>query len=80
MSEDKNNAEILSCLQMDVSQVGSVTDRYTVISASYVFRIVSGLAGRREEAMDQLIESSREKPELDGDAGEISGRPPRLEF
>lgn len=43
--EDKSNAEILNCLQMDVSQVASVTDRYTVMSVSYVFRIVSGLAG-----------------------------------
>jgi len=43
--EDKNNAGILSCLQMDVSQVASITDRYTVMSVSYVFRIISGLAG-----------------------------------
>lgn len=43
--EDKNNAEILSFLQMDVSQVASVTDRYTVMSVSNVFRIVSGLTG-----------------------------------
>lgn len=43
--EDKNNAEILSCLQMDVSQVASVTDRYTVMTVSNLFRIISGLAG-----------------------------------
>ncbi len=43
--EDKNNAEILSFLQMDVSQVASITERYTVMSVSYVFRIISGLAG-----------------------------------
>lgn len=43
--EDKGNAEILSFLQMDVSQVASITDRYTVMSVSYVFRIVSGLIG-----------------------------------
>ena len=43
--EDKNNAEILSCLQMDVSQVASITDRYTVMSVSQVFRIISGLTG-----------------------------------
>ena len=30
---------------MDVSQVASITDRYTVMSVSYVFRIVSGLTG-----------------------------------
>lgn len=41
--EDKNSAEILSFLQMDVSQVSSITDRYTVLSVSYVFRILSGL-------------------------------------
>lgn len=43
--EDKNNAEILSFLQMDVSQVSSITDRYTILSLSYVFRILSGLIG-----------------------------------
>lgn len=43
--EDKNNTEILSFLQMDVSQVSSITDRYMVMSASYVFRIISGLVG-----------------------------------
>ena len=43
--EDKNNAEILSYLQMDVSQVSSVTDQYIVITVSYVFKIISGLIG-----------------------------------
>ena len=43
--EDKNSAEILSFLQMDVSQVSSITDRYTILSLSYVFRILSGLIG-----------------------------------
>ncbi len=43
--EDKGNAEILGFLQMDVSQVASITDRYTVMVVSYVFRIVSGLIG-----------------------------------
>lgn len=43
--EDKNNAEILSCLQMDVSQVTSITDRHIVMSVGYIFRIVSGFAG-----------------------------------
>lgn len=93
--EDKGNAEILSCLQMDVSQVASITDRYTVMSVSYVFRIVSGLAGlliiswkltlivlmmvplkvllvqrlskRREKAMDEMIESSRDFSQWFGD-------------
>ncbi len=43
--EDRNNAEILSCLQTDVSQVASITDRYTVMSISHVFRIASGIVG-----------------------------------
>lgn len=43
--EDKNNSEILGCIQTDVSQVASITDRYTAVSVSYAFRIVSGLIG-----------------------------------
>ena len=93
--EDKNSAEILSFLQVDVSQVSSVTDRYTVLSVSYVFRIVSGLIGlfliswklalivlamvplkfllvrglskRQEQAMDEMIESSRDFSRWFGD-------------
>lgn len=93
--EDKNNAEILSFLQMDVSQVSSITDRYMVMSASYIFRIISGLVGlfviswklalvvlamvplkfflvkdlskRREKAMDELIEASRDFSRWFGD-------------
>lgn len=93
--EDKNNAEILSFLQMDVSQVSSITDRYTVMSVSFVFRIISGLIGlfiiswklalvvlamvpvkflmvrslsrRREKAMDEMIESSRDFSRWFGD-------------
>lgn len=93
--EDKNNTEILSFLQMDVSQVSSITDRYTVMSVSYIFRIISGLVGlfviswklalvvlamvplkfllvrglskRRERAMDEMIESSRDFSRWFGD-------------
>lgn len=93
--EDKNNAEILSFLQMDVSQVASVTDRYTVMVVSYVFRIFSGLFGlfliswelallvllmvpvkfllvrflskRQEQAMDKMIEESRDFSRWFGD-------------
>lgn len=93
--EDKNNAEILSYLQTDVSQVSSITDRYTITSISYVFRIISGLAGliliswkltllvlaiipaklllvryfskRREKAMEELLESSRDFSRWFGD-------------
>lgn len=43
--EDKNNTEILSYLQMDASQVASVTDRYTVMTFTNIFRIISGFAG-----------------------------------
>ncbi len=93
--EDKNNTEILSFLQMDVSQVSSITDRYMVMSAGYVFRIFSGLIGlfiiswklalvvlamvpvkfflvrglskRREKAMDEMLESSRDFSRWFGD-------------
>ena len=93
--QDKNSAEILSFLQMDVSQISSITDRYTVLSVSYVFRIVSGLIGlfliswklalivlcmvpvkfllvrglskRQEQAMDEMIESSRDFSRWFGD-------------
>lgn len=43
--EDKNSTEILSFLQVDVTQVSSITDRFTVVSVSYIFRIISGFAG-----------------------------------
>lgn len=93
--EDKNNTEILSFLQMDVSQVSSITDRYMVMSAGYVFRIFSGLIGlfviswklalvvlamvpvkfflvrglskRREKAMDEMLEASRDFSRWFGD-------------
>jgi ATP-binding cassette subfamily B protein len=93
--EDKNNTEILSFLQMDVSQVSSITDRYIAMSASYIFRIISGLVGlfviswklalvvlamvpvkfflvkgmskRREDAMDELLDSSRDFSRWFGD-------------
>lgn len=42
---DKNTAEILSFLQTDISQVASITDQYTVMCISYLFRIISGLIG-----------------------------------
>lgn len=43
--EDKNSAEIINYLVMDVSQVASITDRYIVMSASYIFKIFSGSIG-----------------------------------
>lgn len=42
---DKNTAEILNFLQTDISQVASITDQYTVMCISYLFRIISGLIG-----------------------------------
>lgn len=42
---DKNTAEILNLLQTDISQVASITDQYTVMCISYLFRIISGLIG-----------------------------------
>ena len=42
---EKNNAEIINFLQMDVRNVSSITDRYIVMTVSYIFRVVSGLIG-----------------------------------
>ena len=42
---DKNNSEIINSLQMDVRNVLSITDRYIVMTVSYIFRVVSGLIG-----------------------------------
>lgn len=43
--EEKNATEILNFLQMDITQVASITDQYTVMCVSYIFRIFSGLLG-----------------------------------
>lgn len=43
--EDKNNSEILGSLQMDVSQVASITDQYVTNSITSLFKIISGLIG-----------------------------------
>ena len=43
--EDRNNSEILDSLQMDVSQVASITDEYVTNTVSYLFKIISGLIG-----------------------------------
>lgn len=42
---DRKNAEIINCLTLDMMQVTSITDRYIVMSAGHIFRIVSGAAG-----------------------------------
>lgn len=42
---DKNNSEIINHLQTDVESVTSITDRYIVMSISYIFRVISGMAG-----------------------------------
>lgn len=43
--DDKNNAEILNFVNMDVNRVSMVTDRYVALVVGQVFRIISGLAG-----------------------------------
>lgn len=43
--EDQNSTEIMHYLQTDVSQVSSITDQYSIMSLSYIFRIVSGFIG-----------------------------------
>lgn len=43
--DDKNNAEILNFVNMDVSRVSMVTDRYMALMIGQVFSIISGLAG-----------------------------------
>lgn len=43
--EDKNSAEVLSFLQMDVSQVSSLADQYSATCVGHIFRMISGLVG-----------------------------------
>ncbi len=42
---DRNASEVINSMSTDVSTVSSLTDSYNVMLISYVFRIVSGLAG-----------------------------------
>lgn len=42
---DKNNSEIINSLQMDVSNVSAITDRFMAVNISYIFRVISGVAG-----------------------------------
>ena len=42
---DRNASEIISSMSADVSTVSSLTDSYNVALISYMFRIISGLAG-----------------------------------
>lgn len=42
---DKNSSEIINSIQMDVNNVSSITDRAMVINISYLFRVISGIAG-----------------------------------
>lgn len=42
---DKNSSEIINMLSTDVSTVTSITDRNNVMLISYLFQIISGLAG-----------------------------------
>lgn len=43
--DDKNNAEILNSVSMDVEYVSIITDRYMAMIIGQVFRVVSGIAG-----------------------------------
>lgn len=42
---DRNNSEIINSIQTDVGNVAAITDRFMVINAGYIFRIISGIAG-----------------------------------
>ncbi|MDF2472754.1 MAG: transporter ATP-binding protein, partial [Anaerocolumna sp.] len=42
---DKNNSEIINSIQTDVGNVSSITDRFMVINVSFLFRVISGIAG-----------------------------------
>lgn len=42
---DKNNSEIINSLQTDVDNVSSVTSRFIAVNISYIFRVISGIAG-----------------------------------
>ena len=42
---DRNASEVINSMATDVSTVSSLTDSYNVMLISYIFRIISGLAG-----------------------------------
>ena len=42
---DRNASEVINAMSTDVSTVSSLTDQYNVMLISYMFRIISGLAG-----------------------------------
>lgn len=42
---DKNSSEMINSISTDVSTVSSLTDRYNVMIISFVFKVISGLAG-----------------------------------
>lgn len=43
--EDKNHAEIVNSIQTDVGNVSLITDRFMVLNISYIFKVISGIAG-----------------------------------
>lgn len=43
--KDNNASEVINAMSTDVSAVSSLTDRYNVMLVSYIFQIISGLAG-----------------------------------
>lgn len=42
---DKNNSEIINSIQTDVENVSSITDRFMIVNISYIFKVISGIAG-----------------------------------
>ncbi|MDF2843139.1 MAG: transporter ATP-binding protein [Herbinix sp.] len=42
---DKNNSQIINCLQTDVDHVSSIMDRFMILNISFLFRVISGVAG-----------------------------------
>ncbi len=42
---DKNNSQIINCLQTDIDNVSSIMDRFMILNISFLFRVISGVAG-----------------------------------
>lgn len=42
---DKNSAEVIDNMKMDISNVSSIVDQSFELTISYIFRVVSGIAG-----------------------------------
>ena len=42
---DNNNSQIINCLQTDIDNVSSIMDRFMILNISFLFRVISGVAG-----------------------------------